>query len=291
MYEINYISNKKKRQLVEYQKQPIVKGDNIYVKHGILFPQHSQFPDKLVLCVVNYVVGNVLNITESYSGREIHTIDVKDVDSRFDNHVGANPFLDDNRYIRSINYSMESIINGLDLDGEKRKFRKPYSIQGVQIKELNWNPYVYDENNNKLYYQRDFVWTKKDNQLLIESIYNGIECGRILIKTHDWSTIEKRVAMGETDVAFKDIVDGKQRLNAIRGFLMGEYKDLHGNYFGDLSQQAQNKFGDHQLFSYAEMGDGITDKQVIQQFLKVNFTGRPQSTEHINYVKEIMKKI
>lgn len=291
MYNSEYISNKKKRQLAEYQKQPIVKGDSIYVKHGKLFPQYSQFPDKLVLCVVNSVFGDVLTVTETYSGREIHTIYVKDVDSRFDNYVGANPFLDDNRYIKSINYSMESIINGLDLDGEKRKFRKPYSIQGVQIKELNWNPYVYDENNNKLYYQRDFVWTKKDNQLLIESIYNGIECGRILIKTHDWSTIEKRVAMGETDVAFRDIVDGKQRLNAIRGFLMGEYKDLHGNYFGDLSQHAQNKFGDHQLFSYAEMGDRVTDKQVIQQFLKVNFTGRPQSTEHINYVKEIMKKI
>jgi len=44
--------------------------------------------------------------------------------------------------------------------------------------------------------------------------------------------------------AFKDIVDGKQRLSAIIGFVEGEFEDLHGNKWEDLSRDAQYKFFD-----------------------------------------------
>ena len=57
----------------------------------------------------------------------------------------------------------------------------------------------------------------------------------------------------ETDLAFKDIIDGKQRLNTIGEFLNNKFQDSHGNYFNDLSAFAQHKFTDHQLMQYAEM--------------------------------------
>lgn len=37
--------------------------------------------------------------------------------------------------------------------------------------------------------------------------------------------------------------------------------------------------------------EGTTDKDVINAFLGVNFTGIQMSQEHINFVKEINKKM
>lgn len=98
-------------------------------------------------------------------------------------------------------------------------------------------------------------------------------------------------AKGETELAFNDIVDGKQRLNTIREFLMDEFVDTYGNHFSDLSEESQNKFLNHQLLQYAEMPEGTTDEEVLYQFLKMNFSGIPQSQEHIQYVKSLLNKI
>ena len=92
-------------------------------------------------------------------------------------------------------------------------------MNGKIVNELNWNPYIYNRDNIKEYYQRPFCWTLEDNQLLIESIYNGIECGRILVRLRGWKFLENLSTTDETELAFKDIVDGKQRLNAIKSFM------------------------------------------------------------------------
>ncbi len=154
----------------------------------------------------------------------------------------------------------------------------------------NWNPYIYGKDCSKYYYQRPFVWSVEDNQLLIESIYQGIDCGKILVRKHSWKSIEKKANNGETELSFKDIVDGKQRLNAVKGFLLNEYPDLRGNYFNDLSFVAQNKITNNQLFSYSEMGEDVNDETVLKQFLKLNFAGVPQSKEHIEFVKSLLNK-
>ncbi len=67
-----------------------------------------------------------------------------------------------------------------------------------------------------------------------------------------------------------------------------EFMDVNSNYYSDLSSIAQNKLTDHQLLSYAEMGENTKDKDVINQFLRLNFTGVPQSIEHINFVKSLL---
>jgi len=203
--------------------------------------------------------------------------------------IGACPF--DERYntLNVIAYDLRGIISSLDLDKREAKRDRSYVINGITVAELNWNPYVYDKNKQKQYYQRDFVWRIEEKQLLIESIYKGINCGLILVREHSWNKIEKLTLQGETEVAFKDIVDGKQRLNAIQGFINNEYPDLHGNYFDDLSDYAQYKFNNHQLFQFAVLKDNTTDDEVIYQFLKVNFSGIPQSKEHILFVENIGK--
>ncbi len=97
-------------------------------------------------------------------------------------------------------------------------------------------------------------------------------------------------AKGETDLSWNDIVDGKQRLNALVGFINNEFTDSYGNYYADLSNSSQHDVTNHQLFSYAEMPDNTKDEDVIKQFLKLNFTGVPQSREHIDFVKSLQNK-
>ena len=172
-----------------------------------------------------------------------------------------------------------------------KKERDEYKMGGVVINEVNWNPYVYNKTGEKEYYQRDFVWSIKDKQTLIDSIYNGVDCGKILVRLRSWDDLEKMAKNGEKELAFREIVDGKQRLDAIRGFIEGEYPDSNGKYYNDLSDYAQRRLVEHQLFSYAEMPKSTTDEEVIYQFLKMNFCGVPQSKQHIDFVKSLQNKL
>ena len=131
----------------------------------------------------------------------------------------------------------------------------------------------------------------KDKQNLIESIYLGISCGSIIVREHRWKEIETEFKKGNYEICFFDIVDGKQRLNAIYEFIRGDFPDLHGNYYNDLSDHAQMEFGNSMCFNYTVMGENSTDEDVLSAFLGVNFTGVPQSTEHIEYVRGIYDKL
>lgn len=99
------------------------------------------------------------------------------------------------------------------------------------------------------------------------------------------------IKKGETEIAFNDIIDGKQRLCTLKSFIFDEFQDLHGNYYSDLSFKAQNYLTNNQLISFSELPENTDDKTVIKQFLRLNFAGIPQSEEHIEYVKNIYKKL
>lgn len=297
MIRNKFISKKKQALYDDFQKIAYTIGDQIEVKFKYLYPDHWQTSklETLVDCTIKsiYPDGSFELVPDGSHDKVKTPIKPEQISKKNLWKIGANPFVIDNSDIRAINFSLDSLIGTFNLDGTKydHSFREAYVIEGVEVLELNWNPFIHDKDGNKHYYQRPFVWTKKDNQLLIESIYNGIECGRILVRHRSWGKITALIKKGETEIGFREIVDGKQRLNAVRGFLNDEFKDFQGNTYSDLSAEAQHHFGNHQLFSYAEMGESCTDEQVITQFLKLNFTGKPQSIEHINHVKSILKKL
>lgn len=228
-------------------------------------------------------------LTEVHWDKIEYKINKTDVVSRNLWEIGADPFDEKFDTIRIVAFQLSSVIMSCDLLNDRRE--ESIKMSGVTLKEMNWNPYVFDKDGKKQYYQRNFCWSLKDKQLLIESIYNSVDCGKILIRKHGWNKLEKLAKEGEKELAFKDIVDGKQRLKAIQEFIENKFSDIHGNYFGDLSNKAQHEFVNHQLFSYAEMPESTTDEEVVYQFLKMNFTGVPQSQEHLDYVKEISNKL
>ena len=204
-------------------------------------------------------------------------------------HIGYNPFSKKcwNTEVRFSAFALESILYNIGFDKRIKVF-KTEKFGEVEIPELNWNPVIVNSDGNEISYQRDFVWSLNEKQLLIESIYNNIEIGKIIIRKRSWDYVENRVKCGIIEnTSFKDIVDGKQRLNAILGFVMNEFPDLNGFYFKDLSNSAQNNFMNFQSVSYGEIGENATDKTVQVIFLNINFAGVQMSKEHIDFVKSI----
>ncbi len=276
----------KKQQLIDERLQSDFTVDERIVINGKLIGGYSE---KAVTVTVKKVGKDTISVQkESYD--DIKTINKVDVISRSVRTVGINPFPSKRDKARSVNYSLEGVLSVIDAFGNKKEHRNNNDIimGGIKVMECNWNPYIYDANGKKKYYQRPFVWELKDKQNLVESIYNSIDCGKILLRLRSWEELEKLQKEGETELSFRDIVDGKQRLNAVISFINDEYADLNGNYFSDLSDVSQHRFTDHQLFSYSEMDEKTTDQEVVEQFLKLNFTGVPQSIEHINFVKSLL---
>lgn len=271
---------------------PLQVGEQLAVYESAVYKYGKADSEKSCTCTIVSLDGGIVVYVGGKRDRRdnstLHTITPADIAARDLFDVGANPFDTSMNDIRPVAFSFDSIMFNLDVMGTDST-REKYKIGEVLIKRANWNPYVYLADGTKKFYQRPLVWTLEDKQNLVESIYQNIDCGKILIRKRSFKELEAMGAKGETELAFNDIVDGKQRLDAVRGFIAGEYKDLHGNYFADLSYMSQHKFTGHQLFSYAEMPENTPDDAVLRQFLKLNFAGVPQSTEHIEYIRSLIK--
>lgn len=281
------VSEKKQRLINAKINSPLEVGEVVAVKESavVSYPKEGKSID----CKIVEIDGDTIKVTINeygYKGEKPKTITKGDIALRSTKDIGENPFDLSVSSVRPIAFSLESIIFKLNLLGDKED---KYESNGVLIKTLDWNPFVFDKEGKKQYFQRELCWDDTDWQLLVESIYQNIDCGKVLVWERSFEELDKLSAKGEKDLAFYSIVDGKQRLDTIRRFLQGGFHDMHGNYFADLSYVAQCCFTNNQLLSYAEMKN-VKDEEVIKQFLKMNFTGVPQSKEHINFIKEISMK-
>jgi len=294
----NLPTSKKKQKLIDAKRaSPLEVGEMIYVKKGSVTSYKTEADEgKEVKCTIESIDDGITvyegEKRDRRPGNGTYKITTEDIVDRYILPIGANPFEEMTDGIRPIAFTLDSILFALNVLGDKHAaVGGKYDIEGITVMDCNWNPYIYNADGGKEYYQRPFVWKLKEKQLLIESIYQGIDCGKILVRLRGWGENTRLAKAGETELGWRDLVDGKQRLEAVRGFIMDELKDMHGNYFSDLSWASQHRFTNHQLFSYAEMPEETKDIDVIRQFLKLNFAGVPQSKEHIEFVKSLSKRI
>lgn len=287
------LSEKKQSLIQDYQTQPYEVGMSVFVLNSFIKNNND---DKLELCKIlsinkeentaylckvkdEYYLNKVSNYSNNSYAFLVH---LEDISSKSSSQIGADPFLKEDILVQK-NYSLDSILSNLGL----LEKRPEYDIGGTIIQDLNWNPYVLNKNNDVEYYQRDFCWSLKDKQFLINSIYNKVDCGLIIIRNRDWHENEELHKLGIKNLFWRDVVDGKQRLNAVVEFIHNKFKDSFGNYFADLSSSAQRKFIDHQLFNYAEIKENTPDHKVIEQFIRMNISGKAQSKKHLEIVKNI----
>lgn len=285
---------RKDKLLKEYRESPCNVGDYINIPKKALSKSFYYKDKELFGCITKVLSNNKLevNLLGDHAGYEdIVVVNSKDI-IKNELYIGANPFPKDNwrKGLNTGTYTLDGILYmcGIYLK-DRKKYHGDYEKDGVPIPEINWNPYVIDKEGKKQYYQRGFCWSLTDEQLLIESIYNSINCGIIIVRKRSEEWIDEQIENGNKEVAFFDIIDGKQRLHTLKRFVNDEFPDMHGNYYSDFSRNARFQFRDSYSFQYASLGEKATDKDTIRAFLNVNFTGIPMSKEHIDYVKDIQK--
>jgi len=265
--------------IAEYLAKPLIKGDGIYVK-GMSFNR----PDSEELVEVLKVEGDTV-FFERHGYRELQTRKLTEVRKSV-REIGANPFQPE---LRASAYAIdiEQLFwrGGVEARDRGKRFE---SVNGKTIPEVCQDPTVIDSEGNEVEYQRGLVWTLEQKQMLIESIYNHVEIGKFVFRRRSWDWVESRIKEGKFEhTAFADLVDGKQRFNALWEFYNDKFPDLHGNLYSDLSSEAQHIFLSYRQLFYVELDEDTTDKDALRVFLAINFTGVPMSKEHIDYVRSI----
>ena len=130
-------------------------------------------------------------------------------------------------------------------------------------------------------YQRDYVWTKEDKEDLIDSIFNNIDIGKVILNHLDNSDWRERGVSYE-------IVDGKQRLSTLLEYYENRFP-YKGMYFNDLSPRDKYTFLEHPI-AIAEVRN-LSKEDVLTLFLRVNKTGRVMSKDHLVRVEEQLKTL
>lgn len=269
----------KEQQIEEYLKLPIQAGDTI-----IVLGENSRNPLQESWELVEKIDDQFVYF-KKYNYSELQKRKIGDV-RKNTVHIGCDPFQPELK-MTAHQTDIEQLFWKAGFDKSTRSERMEQYFK-VPIPELCTNPIVIDEHGNDVEYQRGLVWSLEQKQLLIESIYNNIEIGKFVFRKRSFYWVENRVKQNKIEhTAFADIVDGKQRLNAIKEFYENKFRDVHGNLFTDLSGNAQRKFTNYRNLSCVELDENSQDKDVLRTFLSINFTGTPMSMDHINYVKSI----
>ena len=129
--------------------------------------------------------------------------------------------------------------------------------------------------------QRGYVWDTKRKSLLIHSMLSGYPIPPFYATKRD---------------GIYDMLDGKQRMSAITGFINGDYKledvpeidvdgdviDLNGVGFEDMSEDLQDEIKDYSLTIY--YFEDITDDEISEMFYRLN-NGKPLSAIELTRVK------
>lgn len=126
-------------------------------------------------------------------------------------------------------------------------------------------------------YQREYVWTEEDKVRLIDSILNGFDIGKFVFVRYPWP--ENR----------DEVVDGKQRLQAIMSFREGHFAYM-GKTWYELSQHDRNNF-EHLSVQYAELkGEQCKKSDILWLFLSINAGGVPQTEDHIKHARKLYEQ-
>jgi hypothetical protein len=271
----------KQEKIAAYLKEPLKVGD--VINNRYINTKDSKCCD----------METVVKIDDEYAYfkqenyRELSKIKLSEIE-KCDFYIGVDTFTPD-KYHQKYAIDIEQLIwrCGYERDGKSRMER----YFGTDIPEVCFNPMVIDNDGNEVEFQRGLVWTIEQKQLLIESIYNNIEIGKVVFRKRDFHWVENRIKAGKLEhTAFMDLIDGKQRFITIFEFINNKFPDLHGNYFDDFSNNAKVRFRNYNNLTYVELNEDTKDKDVIEQFLAINFAGVPMSKEHIDFVKSIKVK-
>lgn len=119
-------------------------------------------------------------------------------------------------------------------------------------------------------YQREIIWTKKDQELLIDSILKKIDIPKIYLAK--FTGAKKSY----------ECIDGKQRINTVMKFYNREITDLDKRKYDDLSPDEQKNFDEYE-FTVSIIVDP-DDKYVNELFRRLNLGDPLNTAKRLNSV-------
>lgn len=144
---------------------------------------------------------------------------------------------------------------------------------------ISW--YRYGDLELNANYQRDYVWTQKEQDAFLVTLVSYFPVGIIAISDdHQFK-----------ETKWIEVIDGKQRLTTIIKFYENEIglplPDGSRLFWRDMTLSEQRKFRSIPLPALDLQGS--TEKQRLEFFYRLNFAGVPQSEEHKKLIMEMMK--
>lgn len=126
-------------------------------------------------------------------------------------------------------------------------------------------------------YQRGHVWTQEQQQAYVEYVLRGGEVSRtIIFNAPNWD---------DGKDTFIELVDGKQRLEAVRAFMRNDIPAF-GTYFKDF----EDKFPTMNIRFRFQVCCLKTRAEVLDLYLKINAGGTPHSETELERVRKMLKK-
>lgn len=128
-------------------------------------------------------------------------------------------------------------------------------------------------------YQRELVWDNENEEKLIESIFNRVDIGKFVF-----------IHLGYHSEIMYEILDGKQRLTALYRFFTDQFT-YKGYYYSELPWEFKYVFEDTSVSVAVTRKENMSEKSILNYFLKLNTSGKPVSKEHLDKIEKRYKEI
>lgn len=148
------------------------------------------------------------------------------------------------------------------------------NYSNTQLKGLLNRIYFFGANMNPKY-QRDLVWSESDKIALIDSIFENLDIGKFVFVENKYK---------ENEMLF-EILDGKQRLNAVKEFIEDRFK-YNGFYFSELHPIDQQTIFTKSV-AYADVDRRhASEDEIVKYFVMLNKGGVTMSKEHLEKIEK-----
>lgn len=131
-------------------------------------------------------------------------------------------------------------------------------------------------------FQRAHVWTPEQQSAYIEFQLMGGEISQTIVwNAPTWNDLAGR----HPELDYIELVDGKQRLEAVRGFMRGEVRA-----FGRTLHEMEGKLPPMRYMLQFHVCCLETREEVLQLYLKINAGGTPHTKEELDRVRGLLKE-
>ena len=151
-------------------------------------------------------------------------------------------------------------------------------------------------------YQRGYVWDDQNQHDLMDSIFNRINIGSIVIVRHagyNYDDSDETVTYinfdgDEITIPRKDdytssIVDGQQRLTTIWRYYTNQFK-YNGKYYCELNPRDMFEIENTTVSLRIVEHEQYSEKDILNMFLKLN-RGVPQDEAHLDSIKQKLESL